>query len=132
MLEPVGSRAKREDLLLAEATNLATNYATGGSGPPSLPVRLQQSSRKARSKCSSATRAARVTLPGWHVEAVRMKTARIEAQGYRLRKSDSRRVRLRQTYSSDAAATAPPPSPERQAEPDITRPKVQRLQERAL
>jgi hypothetical protein len=32
-----------------------------------------------------------------------------------LSKSSSRRVRLRQTYSSDAGATAPPPSPERQA-----------------
>jgi hypothetical protein len=44
-----------------------------------------------------------------------MKTARIAAQGYLLRKSDSRRVRLRQTYSSDAGAAAPPPSSERQA-----------------
>ena len=35
-----------------------------------------------------------------------MKTARIAAQSYRLRKSKSRRVRFRQTYSSDGRATA--------------------------
>jgi hypothetical protein len=62
--------------------------------------------QRCQTSYSSATSAAPSTLPGWHVEAVRMKTARIAAQGHRLSQFAARTVHLRQTDSSHDGAAA--------------------------
>jgi len=80
-------------LLDNESFNETPNRPSTIQGSPHLRESGLQACAALPNKLQQCDQCPPVTLPGWLVEAVRMKTACIAAQGHRLRMSDARTVR---------------------------------------